>query len=282
MASLHTENHAGWGRVAVIAAVAVTAVWALVLISPGQELDSEAFLNRVYAQSAEVRSAHVTTTGAFTMSNGEVRPWSFEGAWVYTGDSRGHTEYEVCTLPVERDAYLCSSAWVEVGDVRYEKEDTSEGLGEWQIVDSAQTQQSDTATPYNPVEVLDRLGRRLGLVELKPEIVAGVKYRRFRGDYNPSRLMLELLEAGEWEPPAEVPVPREDMIRSLQQQAEVETGTIELWARADDSTIWRIITERDGLDASASEPFRYLLPRKSYEILEYSRYNEPVVIKPPI
>ncbi len=149
-------------------------------------------------------------------------------------------------------------------------------------MDSAQTQQSDSATPYNPVEVLDRLGRRLGLVELKPEIVAGVKYRRFRGDYNPSRLMLERLEAGEWEPPAEVPVPREDMIRSLQQQAEVETGTIELWARADDSTIWRIITERDGLDASASEPFRYLLPRKSYEILEYSRYNEPVVIKPPI
>ena len=93
---------------------------------------------------------------------------------------------------------------------------------------------------------------------------------------------MELLEAGEWEPPAEVPVPREDMIRSLQQQAEVETGAIELWAREDDSTIWRIITERDWLDASASESFRSFVPRKTYEALEYSRYNEPVVIKPPI
>ena len=228
MTPLYTKKLARWGRVAVIVAVAVTAVWTFVLISPGQELDSEAFLNRVYAQSAEVRSFHVTATGADTMSNGEVRHWSFEGAWVYTGDSRGHTEYEVCTFPVERDAYLCSTAWVEVGDVRYEKEDTSEGQGEWEIVDSVQTWPPDSATPYNPAELLDRLGRRLGLVELKPGIIAGVEYRRFRGDYNPSRLMLERLEAGEWEPPAEVPIPREDMIRSLQQQAEVETGTIEL------------------------------------------------------
>ena len=167
-----------------------------------------------------------------------------------------------------------------MGDVRYEKEDTSEGLGEWQIVDNARTQPSDSATPYNPAETIDRFGRRLGLVELKPEIIAGVEYRRFRGDYNPIRLMLERLEAGEWEPPAVVP--REDLVRSLQQQAEVETGTIELCARADDSTIWRIITERDGLDANASERFGHLLPRKSYEVLEYSRYNEPVVIKPPI
>ncbi len=58
MTSLYTQKLARWGRVAVIVAVAVTAVWTFVLISPGQELDSEAFLDRVYAQSAEVRSAH--------------------------------------------------------------------------------------------------------------------------------------------------------------------------------------------------------------------------------
>ena len=46
--------------------------------------------------------------------------------------------------------------------------------------------------------------------------------------------MLERLKAGEWEPPAEVP--RELIISSLERQAEVETGTIELWAREDDST----------------------------------------------
>ena len=61
--------------------------------------------------------------------------------------------------------------------------------------------------------------------------------------YNPSRLMLERLEAGEWETPAEVP--RELIISSLERQAEVETGTIELWAREDDSMIWKVVTERD-------------------------------------
>ena len=108
----------------------------------------------------------------------------------------------------------------------------------------------------------------------------GVEYRLFRGDYNPSKRMLERLKAGEWEPPAEVP--RELIISSLERQAEVETGTIELWAREDDSMIWKVITERDGLDGNTSVSFRSFVPRKTYDVLEYSRYNEPVEIKPPI
>ena len=117
-------------------------------------------------------------------------------------------------------------------------------------------------------------------MELNSETIDGVEYRRFRASYNPSKWMLERLKAGEGEPPAEVP--RELFIAGLERQAEVETGTRELWARADDSTVWRIITQRDGLDASTSVSFRSFVPRKTYDVLEYSRYNEPVVIKPPI
>ena len=141
------------------------------------------------------------------------------------------------------------------------------------------TQPSHSGTPYDPVDLLEYWSRGYGLVELRGDS-DGVEYRLFRGDYNPSRLMLERLEAGEWEPPAEVP--RELIISSLERQAEVETGTIELWAREDDSMIWKVITERDGLDGNTSVSFRSFVPRKTYDVLEYSRYNEPVEIKPPI
>ena len=108
----------------------------------------------------------------------------------------------------------------------------------------------------------------------------GVEYRLFRGDYNPSRLMLERLKAVEWELPAEVP--RELIISSLERQAEVETGTIVLWAREDDSTTWNVSLETERLDADNPEYRDSFVPRKTTSILEYSRYNEPVEIKPPI
>ena len=72
MPSLHSQKLGRWGRVAVVAAVAVTAVWAFALITPSYELDSEAFLSQVFAQNAELRSVHITSTGTVTMSNGDV------------------------------------------------------------------------------------------------------------------------------------------------------------------------------------------------------------------
>ena len=279
MPSLHSQKLGRWGRVAVVAAVAIAAAGAFALITPSYELDSEAFLSQVFAQNAEMRSVHITSSGTAAMSNGDVLYWSGEGDIVHTGDSQGHIEYEGCGFPIGKDLYLCSIEWVELGGVRYEKENTSKGLGEWEVVDDVQTQPSHSGTPYDPVDLLEYWSRGYGRVELRRDI-DGVEYRLFRGDYNPSRLMLERLEAGEWEPPAEVP--RELIISSLERQAEVETGTIELWAREDDSMIWKVITERDGLDGNTSVSFRSFVPRNTYDVLEYSRYNEPVEIKPPI
>ncbi len=280
MAPLHTQKLARWGRVAVVAAVAVTAVWAFALITPSYELDSEAFLSQVFAQNAELRSVHITSTGTVTMSNGDVHYSSGEGNIVHTGDSQGHIEYEGCGFPIIRGVYLCSTEWVELSGVRYEREETSEGQGEWKKIEGVQTQSTDSDTPHDPAEIPEYWSRSYGLVELNSETIDGVEYRRFRTFYNPSKWMLERLKAGEWEPPVEVP--RELFIADLERQAKVETGTRELWARADDSAIWKVITERDGLDGSTSASLRPSVPRKTYDVLEYSRYNEPVVIKRPI
>ncbi len=117
-------------------------------------------------------------------------------------------------------------------------------------------------------------------MELDSETVDGVEYRRLRASYLLGRRMLERLESGELELPPEVP--RELLIADLKEQVEAETGAIELWARADNGAIWKIITERDNLDVNTSESRGIPATRSTYDIMEYSRYNESVVIKPPI
>ena len=214
------------------------------------------------------------------MSSGDVHYSSGEGALVYIGDSRGHIKYEGCTFPIVRGVFLCSIEWVELGGVRYEREETSEGQGEWNRVERVQTQSTDPCTPHDPAEIPEYWSRSYGLVELNSEIIDGVEYRRFRASYNPIRLMLQRLEAGEWEPLAEVP--RELFIAGLERQAEVETGTIELWAREDDSTTWNVSLETERLDADNPEYRDSFVPRKTTSTLEYAHFNEPVVIKPPI
>ena len=280
MPSLHSQKRARWGRVAVIAAVAIAAAGAFALITPSYELDSEAFLSRVYAQAANVRSVHITSTGTVTMSNGDVLYWSGEGDIVHTGDSQGYIEYEGCGFPIIRGVYLCRTEWVELGGVRYDREETSEGQGEWKKVEIVQTRFTDSDTPHDPAEIPEYWSRSYGLVELNSETIDGVEYRRFRASYNLSKWMLERLKAGEWEPPTEVP--RELFIADLERQVEAEIGTRELWARADDSAIWKITDEVERSDVSERDPLRTPTSIKTSSIIEYSRYNEPVEIKPPI
>ena len=283
MTPTQTPTLVRWGRVAVVAAVAVAAAGAFVLITPSYELDTEAFLERVYAQRVEVRSVHTTQSGSMTMSNGDVHHSSGESDLVYGGDSQGYIEYEGCTFPtglMSKGVRLCGIEWVELGGVRYEKRTTSEGPGEWEIVENGQTGSTDSDTPPDPAKVPEYWSRKYGLVELKPETLDGVEYRRFRSFYSPLRKMLERLKAGEWEPPAEIP--RELFVADLEKQAETETGTRELWARADDGVIWRIIDEVERTEVDDRDHLRALIPIKSSSTLEYSRYNEPVVIKPPI
>ena len=76
-----SQNLARWGRVAVVAAVVITAAGAFVLITPSYELDSEAFLSRVFAQATELRSVHITSMGTVTMSNGDVHYSSGVASW---------------------------------------------------------------------------------------------------------------------------------------------------------------------------------------------------------
>ena len=88
------------------------------------------------------------------------------------------------------------------------------------------------------------------------------------------------MKAGEWEPPTDIP--RELVIAGLERQVETETGTRELWARADDSAIWKITDEVERSDASERDPLRTPTSIRTFLTMEYSRYDEPVVIKPPI
>ena len=273
---MHMPKLARWGRAAVVAAVAFAAVLVFVSLPSGQELDRDS------GKVTEVRSFHTTSKGTVIMSNGDVHQWSGQGDIVYTGDSQGYIEYEGCSFPFGKDIYLCRTEWVEVDGIRYEKEDTSEGPGEWKVVDRVAPSDPNTGMPFDPAKALENFIQRYDLLELKGGFVGGVAYKRFRGDFSPSRRMLERIKAGEWEPPNESKISLEDFIGILEEQAGAETGSIELWAREDDSTMWRVITERDNLDVIDSRADRSTITKRTYDVLEYSRYNEPVVIKPPI
>ena len=283
MATPQTSKPARWSRAAVAVAVGLAAAGAFALIAPSHELDTDAFLELVFAHRAEARSMHVASTGMATMSNGDVHHTKGEIDVLQTGESQGYIEYEGCPIPIgpmSEDIRLCKMEWVDWGSVRYERQTTSEGVGEWEIVEHLQTQTNQPEPPRDRAEVPDYWSRKYGRVELDSETVDGVEYRRLRASYLLGRRMLERLESGELELPPEVP--RELLIADLKEQVEAETGAIELWARADNGAIWKIITERDNLDVNTSESRGIPATRSTYDVMEYSRYNEPVVIKPPI
>ncbi len=157
MVASQTPRLARWSRAAVAAAVGLAAAGAFALIAPSHELDTDAFLRLVFAQRAEARSMHVASTGMATMSNGDVHHTKGEIDILQTGESQGYIEYEGCPIPIgpmSEDISLCKMEWVESGGVRYERQTTSEGLGEWGIVEHLQTNQPEP--PRDRAEVPHR------------------------------------------------------------------------------------------------------------------------------
>jgi hypothetical protein len=218
-----------------------------------------------------------------TLPNGVVAHVAGEGDYVFPDRSRFRNTFEECFFPLGGGSYLCSEEWVTVEGVRYRRSATSEGPGQWEIVQDMAALPTSPEVPPSPLEVLEHLKSVYGLVELERESIAGVAYRRFKAPWNPSQLMLERLEAGEWEPPKELPkgVSREDVIDVLRSQAEAQTGTVELWARENDYTVWKTVREVKTLDIDSFSAGRYPVVRKSTSTEEYSRFNEPVVIESP-
>ncbi len=279
----YTPKLAEWALIAVAAVGMTVGISGLASIGQGRETSPEEFLPEAHAQSDKLRYIHSTSTGAVTMLNGDVHRRFGETSSVYTGDLRSRMWYEDCTYPYLEGIRLCSIETVVYDGVRYQKIDTSEGPGEWEVMgkDPPSPYSYPTGEPYDPEELLKWLAPLHNLVELEPDTVDGTTYRRFRGVSRPGEERLKLLDSGEWEPESIEGLSREEQISALQTMMETEMFTDEFWVREDSSRIWRmrLVWEKSGHEEF--ESVGALLPQRRSTVVEYSRYNEPVEIRPP-
>ena len=136
----------------------------LASIGQGRERSPEEFLPEAQSQSDKLRYIHTTSTGAVTMLNGDVHRRFTETSRVYTGDMRSRMWYEDCAYPYQEGIRLCGIESVVYDGVRYQKIDTSEGPGEWEVMgkDPPSPYSYPTGEPYDPEELLKWLG--VGLI----------------------------------------------------------------------------------------------------------------------
>lgn len=278
-----TPKLPSWALIAVAAVGIVIFLSVLASTRLGQELSAEAFLREALAQSAELRYIHFTSTGTVTMLDGDIHRQSSETFRVYTGDLRSRMWYEDCAYPYLEGIRLCGIEIVVYDGDRYQKIDTSEGLGEWEVIgkDLPFPSSYSGGQPYDPEDVLKSLMSLHNLVELERDTFDGVTYRRFKGSFRPGEELLKLLNSGEWEPESIEGLSREEYISGIQRMMETERFTTEYWVREDNSRIWRMHLVWEKSYDDEFKPAGELLPQRKSIIVEYSRYNEPVEILPP-
>ena len=160
----YTPKLAEWALIAVAAVGMTVGISVLASIGQGRERSPEEFLPEAQTQSDKLRYIHSTSTGAVTMLNGDVHRRFTETSRVYTGDLRSRMWYEDCAYPYQEGIRLCSIENVVYDGVRYQKIDTSEGPGEWEVMgkDPPSPYSYPTGELYDPEELLKWLG--VGLI----------------------------------------------------------------------------------------------------------------------
>ena len=280
-------SRTGWLPVTAIAVVATAVIAVLASIGQGRESSAEAFLQRALLaqvennQSVTIRS---TSTGTVTMLNGDVHHWQAEAVRSHTGDLLWRQWYEGCTYPYTRDARQCSIETVIHDNVRYEKMDTSDGPGEWQAMGECGGLCGTTLRSRAigmDVEGVFVLG---DVVEMEPESIDGISYRRFHATRNPLDRAIQLAESGELELPEEFPegFSLEDYVDSLLVASANQQVTNVYWIREDNGEIRRIERQWVNTNTDVPESVSAVIPQRSTDVTEHYRYSVPVEIRPPI
>ncbi|MDE2859943.1 MAG: hypothetical protein OYI31_02190 [Chloroflexota bacterium] len=236
-------SRTGWLPVSAIAVLATIVIAVLASLGQGNETSAEAFLRKaLLAQVLEYSSIHSKSSGTVTMLNGDVHRRYTEALFTYDGDVHSQEWYEGCTYSHQLGTRLCSIETVVHDNVQYRKEDTSDGPGEWQVIDEWRTS-PESAGEVNDMSAIQEITVAIGeVVELERETIDGVTYRRFQTVRRPGVETLRLIESGEWDPPVNAPpeLTREEYIELLREVTETELFTDEYWIRADNGMVWRV------------------------------------------
>lgn len=278
-------SRTGWLPVTAIAVLSTVVIAVLASIGQGQGLSAEAYLREALAQAADHRYVQSRSSGTETMLNGDVYRRHTESARdIYTGDMRWRQWYEDCSYPHVMDTRLCSIEIVVHDNVRYERLGTSDGPGEWELVGEEWDALEGAFENSEPGELLSSVIATWDTVELESETIDGVTHRLFRVTRRPGEDILKLIDSGEWELPKGFPpnFSREDYVRSLREIATTEQVTHVYWVSKDSGEIRRVEWQWEKTYADDTDLPVGLLPQHSYEVIDYSRHNEPVEILPPV
>ena len=275
-------SRTGWFPVTAIAILATTVIAVLASIGQGRESSAEAFLQQALLSQEEndVSSSVLSTaTGKVTMLNGDVHRHHSEAVRSHTGDLLWRQWYEGCTYPHARDTRLCSIETVIHDNVRFEKMDTSDGPGEWQVMDECGYQCRATFDSGDFGIVVESTFVVGDVVELERKTIDGVAYRRFQATRRPLERALRLTESGELEPPEGLS--QQDYIDSLLKASANQRFTDVYWIREDDGEIRRVERQWVSTHTDAPESAYAILPQRSTDVTEHYRHGVPVEIRPP-
>lgn len=282
-------SRTGWLPVTTIAVLATVVIG--VLASVGQSLKSEsaAFFQRaLHLQVTEFSTVHTTSIGTVTMLNGDIHRRHGESVFTTNGDRIWRQWYEGCNYPYAMDARLCSIENVIHDNVRYQKVETSDGSGEWEVVDEQWDFLPNAGEPNESPEMVSIVRMAGDVVEVERETVDGVTYRRYRVTRRPGEETLRRIDSGEWDPQEWKPpegFPEsftvEDYIDSLRKMFETELFTEVYWIREDSGEIRRVERQWEKTYADDTDLPVGLLPQHSIDITEYYRHSVPVEIRPP-
>ena len=164
-------------------------------------------------------------------------------------------------------------------NVRYEKMDTSDGPGEWQVMDECGSLCGITAESSDFGIVAETTYEVGDVVELERKTIDGVAYRRFQATRRPLERALRLTESGELEPPEGLS--QQDYIDSLLKASANQRFTDVYWIRDDTGEIRRVERQWVSTHTDAPESAYAILPQRSTDVTEHYRHGVPVEIRPP-
>ena len=280
-------SRTGWLPVTAIAVLATVVIGVLATLGQSWKSESAAFFQRaLHLQATESSSVHSTGTGTVTMLNGDVHRRHSKAVRSHTGDMRSRQWYEGCTYPYAMHSRLCSIETVIHDNVRYQKVDTSDGVGEWQPVDEQWDFLPNAGEPNESPEIVRIIKMAGDVVEIERATVDGVSYRRYRVTRRPGEETLRLIDSGEWvpqEPPEGFPdsFTVEDYIDALREMMETQLFTEIYWGHEDSGEIRRVERQSEKTYEDASDLPAALLMQHSIDVTEHYRHSVPVEIRPP-
>lgn len=225
-------------------------------------LSPKAVVAKAYAATTAIQSEHYTITGTISAS-GEALEIHGEGDFLFP--DREQMRIEVSGQTIEM---------VRIGDKHYLK---LPGAAEWQV------RELGSEALYQPVEPMDTLGylQSIAVVsELPDETVAGVLCEHYQGVVDVTQYLAAMESAIAKQANSEI----QQGEATLGERLEGSGIAVEVWIGKEDHLVYQMtidMTTCFSPPALADGPPAEKIQISSVQTIQFSKFNEPLEIRPP-